>query len=181
MKISVFYDHIREAAEQSGQSMDEVFQKAASFGIKGIEIEDKVLMEEEEKIFKLLQDHDMEVSCIYGFFDYSHGNDLQRGFDLIDFADDHSIKKIMIIPGFLTDKEWKIVFLRNRCVKKMITSLNILSKYAKDNGIQMVLEDFDDAPAYYKDAAGLKFFLAHVTPEIFYIVKRILLKYCRSF
>lgn len=44
------------------------------------------------------------------FFDYSHGNDLQRGFDLIDFADDHSIKKIMIIPGFLTDKEWKIVF-----------------------------------------------------------------------
>ena len=56
MKISVFYDHIREAAEQSGKSMDEVFQKAASFGIKGIEIEDKVLMEEEEKIFKLLQD-----------------------------------------------------------------------------------------------------------------------------
>ena len=90
MKISVFYDHIREAAEQSGQSMDEVFQKVESFGIKGIEIEDKVLMEEEEKIFKLLQDHDMEVSCIYGFFDYSHGNDLQRGFDLIDFADDHS-------------------------------------------------------------------------------------------
>ena len=135
MKISVFYDHIREAAEQSGQSMDEVFQKVESFGIKGIEIEDKVLMEEEEKIFKLLQDHDMEVSCIYGFFDYSHGNDLQRGFDLIDFADDHSIKKIMIIPGFLTDR---------------------------DNGIQMVLEDFDDAPAYYKDAAGLKFFLAHV-------------------
>ena len=41
MKISVFYDHIREAAEQSGKSMDEVFQKAASFGIKGIEIEDK--------------------------------------------------------------------------------------------------------------------------------------------
>ena len=162
MKISVFYDHIREAAEQSGQPMDEVFKKVASFGIKGIEIEDKALMEEEEKIFKLLQDHNMEVSCIYGFFDYSHGNDLQRGFDLIDFADDHSIKKIMIIPGFLTDKEWKISFLRNRCVKKMITSMNILSKYAKDNGIQMVLEDFDDAPAYYKDAAGLEFFLAHV-------------------
>ena len=41
MKISVFYDHIREAAEQSGQSMDEVFQKVESFGIKGIEIEDR--------------------------------------------------------------------------------------------------------------------------------------------
>lgn len=27
MKISVFYDHIREAAEQSGKSMDEVFRK----------------------------------------------------------------------------------------------------------------------------------------------------------
>lgn len=49
------------------QSMDEVFQKVESFGIKGIEIEDKVLMEEEEKIFKLLQDHDMEVSAFMDF------------------------------------------------------------------------------------------------------------------
>mgnify|MGYP001100596880 CR=1 FL=1 len=49
MKISVFYDHIREAAEQSGKSMDEVFQKAASFGIKGIEIEDNVPLSKEDQ------------------------------------------------------------------------------------------------------------------------------------
>ena len=52
MKISVFYDHIREAAEQSGQSMDEVFQKVESFGIKGIEIEDKVLDKRSLKEYK---------------------------------------------------------------------------------------------------------------------------------
>lgn len=80
------------------------------------------------------------------------------------------------------------MFFKKPLRKKMITSMNILSKYAKDNGIQMVLEDFDDAPAYYKDAAGLKFSLlmwmdsnVHLIPVTFYIVKRILLKYCQSF
>lgn len=162
MKISVFYDHLREAAQQNGSSLEDMFQKAASFGIKGIEIEDKVFIEDQDRICNLLEQNHMEVSCIYGFYDYSHENDLQRGFDLIDLAQKLSIKKIMIIPGFLTDKEWKISFLRNRCVKKMITSMNILSKYAGQHDVQMVLEDFDDSPAYYKDAEGLKFFLSEV-------------------
>ena len=38
MKISVFYDHIREAAEQSGQSMDEVFQKVESLESKELKL-----------------------------------------------------------------------------------------------------------------------------------------------
>lgn len=162
MKISVFYEHIREAARQTGKPVEEVFALVKGFGIDGIEIEDRVLLEDETTIMQLLRENQMEVSCIYGFFDYSHGNDLQRGYELIDFAKKYSIRKIMIIPGFLKDCEWKLSFLRNRCIKRMITNMTILSEYAGKNQVQMVLEDFDDAPAYYKDAARLEFMLSKI-------------------
>lgn len=162
MKISVFYEHIREAAKQTGKPVEEIFALVKGFGIDGIEIEDCVLLEDETTIMQLLKENQMEVSCIYGFFDYSHGNDLQRGYELIDFAQKNFIKKIMIIPGFLTACEWKLSFLRNRCIKRMITNMTILSEYAGKHQVQMVLEDFDDAPAYYKDAAGLEFMLSKV-------------------
>lgn len=162
MKISVFYEHIREAAEQTGKTLGEVFSLVKSYGIQGIEIEDQVLIKEEKNIMQLLKENQMEVSCIYGFFDYSHKDDLQRGYHLIDFAKKYSIKKIMIIPGFLKDYEWKLSFLKNRCINRMIKNMTILSEYALQNQVQMVLEDFDDAPAYYKNAEGLEFMLSHV-------------------
>ena len=162
MKISVFYDHMREAAQQNHISIDEVMKKAVSFGIKGIEIEDRALIDDRENICNLLLNNHMEISCIYGFFDYSHNSDLKRGFELIDLAAELSVKKIMVIPGFLSDKEWKHSMMRNHCVKQMITSMNILSKYASNHGVMMVLEDFDDKSAYYKDAEGLSFFLSNI-------------------
>lgn len=162
MKISVFYEHIREASAQTGKSIKEIFAMVKGFGIEGIEIEDHVLLENEETILRFLKENQMEVSCIYGFFDYSHGNDLQRGYELIDFAKKHFIKKIMIIPGFMNQREWKLSFLRKRCIRRMITNMTILSEYAGKNQVQMVLEDFDDAPAYYKNAAGLEFMISKI-------------------
>lgn len=63
MKISVFYEHILEAAEQEQISVSEVFKKASSYGIKGIEIENKRLWEDGEQIQKYLKEAHMEISC----------------------------------------------------------------------------------------------------------------------
>lgn len=41
MKISVFYDHIREAAEQSGKSMDEFFRKQLLLELKELKLKIK--------------------------------------------------------------------------------------------------------------------------------------------
>ena len=41
MKISVFYEHILEAANQSSMTVLDICKKISSCGIMGIEIEDK--------------------------------------------------------------------------------------------------------------------------------------------
>lgn len=100
MKISVFYEHILEAAEQEQISVSEVFKKASSYGIKGIDIENKRLWEDGEQIQKYLKETHMEISCIYGFYDFSHGQKVEDGKKMVDLAKEYHSHKIMIIPGF---------------------------------------------------------------------------------
>lgn len=161
MKISVFYEHILEAAEQEQISVSEVFKKASSYGIKGIEIENKRLWEDGEQIQKYLKEAHMEISCIYGFYDFSHGQKVEDGKKMVDLAKEYHSHKIMIIPGFLKRPE-RIFVLRCQKINAMISALNEISNYAQKNDIMMVLEDFDDKAAPYSTAKGLLYFLDHV-------------------
>lgn len=161
MKISVFYEHILEAANQSSMSVLDVCKEAASYGIMGVEIEDKRLMENEDEIMKILKISDLEISCIYGFFDFSHKCDVRDGFKIVDLAKRVNSKKVMLIPGFIKGFE-KISFIYNRKIERMVSALNAISNYAKENNIIMVLEDFDDKIAPYCNIYGLKYFIDHV-------------------
>lgn len=167
MKISVFYEHIVEASAQTGKSVSEICRLAASYGIRGVEIEDKRLFGEnyivKEKILTDLKEADMEISCIYGFYDFSHEDKIQRAYDLIDNAYDLGIKKIMPIPGFIQENEAEIY---KECLDKMIYAMNQICSYAKEKKIMVVLEDFDDKIAHFSNAKGLKYFMDQV-PDLY--------------
>lgn len=161
MKISVFYEHILEAAQQTSKSILEVCRLAVSYGISGVEIENTRLLNKEENAASILKQANLEVSCIYGFFDFSHESDIRDGLQMVDLAKEVNAKKIMLIPGFVKGIE-KLPFIYNRKLDKMVSALNTVSEYAKENGIMLVLEDFDDKIAPYCNAKGLKYFLDHV-------------------
>lgn len=161
MKMSVFYEHILEATKQSSKSILEVCQIAFSCGITGVEIENTRLLEDEINIPMLLKQVDMEISCIYGFTDFSHSHDIVDGIKMVDMAKDLNVKKIMIIPGFLKGYE-KLPFIYDRKLEKMAASLSAVCDYAKENDVMVVLEDFDDKIAAFSTAKGLKYFIDHV-------------------
>ena len=119
MKISVFYDHLVEASQQSSKSVIEICRLAASFGIEGVEIENKRLLNEKDDAITILKQSDLEVSCIYGFFDFSHDSNIKNGLQMVDLAKKVNSRKIMLIPGFIKGFE-KIPFIYNRKVEKSI-------------------------------------------------------------
>lgn len=162
MKISVFYEHIAEAAMQSGKSILEVCKLAASFGIEGIEIEDKRLINEGKEILEYLKESKLEISCIYGFYDFSHDDNIQRGYDFVDLACNLGVNKIMPIPGFMQDNEREPEVYK-KCLDKMIDAMNRICEYAKEKNVMIVLEDFDDKIAHFSNAEGLKYFMDHVS------------------
>lgn len=161
MKISVFYEHILEAADQSSTTVLDICKKISSCGIMGIEIEDKRLYEKEEEIMKTIKQTGMEISCIYGFFDFSHNDDIKSGFRMVDLAKRVHAGKIMPIPGFVTGIElFPLIYKRK--MEKMTSALSFICNYAKESNITVVLEDFDDKKAPYSTANGLKYFMDHV-------------------
>ena len=68
MKISVFYDHILQAAEQTGKSLRELLADVREAGIEAVEINLTYLLEHEENL-EMLKQSGLGVSCIYEFYE----------------------------------------------------------------------------------------------------------------
>lgn len=161
MKISVFYEHIAEAAKQENKSVEKICQLASYCGISGVEIENTRLINEKENVIRALKLSGLEISCMYGFFDFCHGQSIEDGFKMVDLADELKIKKIMLIPGFLKKYEF-LPFLYKSKVDKMIDILKNICNYAKTKNIMVVLEDFDGKEAPFATSNQLLYFMKKV-------------------
>lgn len=161
MKISVFYEHIAEAAKQENKSVEKICQLASYCGISGVEIENTRLINEKENVIRALKLSGLEISCMYGFFDFCHGQSIEDGFKMVDLADELKIKKIMLIPGFLKKYEF-LPFLYKSKVDKMIDILKNVCNYAKTKNIMVVLEDFDGKEAPFATSNQLLYFMKKV-------------------
>lgn len=162
MKLSVFYEHIVEAAQQENKTVSEICKIASSFGIKGVEIENTRLLKEKENVLNNLGEGNLEISCMYGFFDFAHTEDLTSGFEMVNLADELHIKKIMLIPGFLKDAEFLPIVYKQK-VDKMVDKLRQVCDYAEEKNIMVVLEDFDDKIAPFATAKQLEYFYQNIT------------------
>lgn len=164
MKLSVFYEHILEAARQENKSIDEICKMVSSFGIEGVEIENTRLKEDKEGVLANLNAGNLKISCMYGFFDFAHTEDLTSGLHMVDLADELDIKKIMLIPGFLKKMEF-LPIIYNHKVDKMISKLQKVCTYAKEKNIMVVLEDFDDKIAPFATSKQMQYFYENI-PEL---------------
>ena len=161
MKLSVFYEHILEAALQENKSVAEICKMASSFGIKGVEIENKRLTEDKEGVLSNLNAGNLEISCMYGFFDFSHSDDLAPGLHMVDLAEELHIKKIMLIPGFLKKVEFLPIIYKYK-VDNMVSKLKKVCTYAKEKNIMVVLEDFDDKIAPFATSKQMQYFYENI-------------------
>ena len=161
MKISVFYEHIAEAAVQENKSVEKICEKVFSYGISAVEIENTRLIKEKDFILNVLNRSGLSISCMYGFFDFAHEDSIQGGIDMVNLADELQIKKVMLIPGFLKKYEFLPGIYKKR-VNKMISTLKSICEYAEKKNIITVLEDFDGKEAPFATSKQLLYFLDHI-------------------
>lgn len=161
MKISVFYEHIAEAAVQEKKSVEEICKMVYSYGISGVEIENVRLMNEREAVLEALNASGLTISCMYGFFDFAHSEGIKAGIEMINLADELQIEKVMLIPGFLKKYEFLPFIYKNR-VDKMVKALKNICDYAQKKNIMVVLEDFDGKEAPFATSKQLLYFLNNI-------------------
>lgn len=139
MKLSVFYHHICEAAQQSGKTVLEILEIAKSLGINYLEFDIADL--KNDKTAALLADSGMKISSVYGFYDFANSDDLSEAFYHCDRAAELGSEKIMLIPGFYSANDKSVMKIER---DKMISAMKKVCEYAHEKGITPTIEDFDD-------------------------------------
>lgn len=158
MKISVFYQHICEAAEQTGRSLQDILSEVRGMGIQYIETDLDDMLRDEGYIARL-KGSDLEVSSIYAFYDFVHNIDRGRMMQHTQKAVEAGCGRIMMIPGFYTSED-KAVRQDER--EKMLAGMAELCALAEENGIVPMIEDFDAGTSPIADAEGMLWYLDRI-------------------
>ncbi len=156
MQISVFYDHITQAGEQTGRSLSSLLKACKEWGIDGLEINYTQLKKGGLWLFRSFRRAGLNISCIYEFYDFTHDGDPSRAKKHVDLAAKVGAKKVLIVPGFLEEQEAREL---NACsqdqsaVSRFMEShasscrvrdaLRELAVYGWEKGVKVTLEDFD--------------------------------------
>lgn len=176
IKLSVFYEHLREAAQQTGKSMEELYRETGNAGIKGIEMDYAVLAAQPE-LNREIRGAGLEISNLYHFFEFGkkYGAGMHIGRKMIDTAEKMGIRRVMLIPGFLEPEEALMLhraagsyeemarFMeQSREILFMRDAAAELTEYAAERGITVSMEDFDSFTSPLARIYSVKWFLEQV-------------------
>lgn len=140
MKISIFLEHLMQAHEQSGKSIEEVFSAAKNCGIDGIETNAGFIGSQEE-LQKKLKNAGISVTQLYENYTWEDFDNDSRMKNHIATAKKLGADKILFIPPYFSDMKPETVQEEKEKVKIMIRKICTL---AKDEGITVTMEDFDN-------------------------------------
>lgn len=179
MKLSVFFDHVLQAREQTGKTVEELLARVRAVGIEAVEINLSYLCGHEE-VLEMLTQNDLKVSCIYEFYDMGRCDESEKARRHVETAVKAGVKRILVVPGFLSGeasekmqkampKQENIVvyFENNGEIKRMAEGLSFAAKYGKENGVTVTVEDFDGLDSPLAGMYGIHWFLQQV-PELMY-------------
>ena len=106
MKLSVFFDHVLQAREQTEKSVDELLKGVRAAGIEAVEINLNYLCEHSE-IWDALKVAGLGISCIYEFYDMGRCDESEKVRRHVETAVKVGAKRILVVPGFLSGEASK--------------------------------------------------------------------------
>lgn len=179
MKLSVFFDHVLQAVEQTGKTPGELLTGVRAAGIEAVEINLNYLCEHEE-VLELLKQHDLKISCIYEFYDMGRCDETKKARRHVETAVKVGAKRILVVPGFLSGEDSlkmqkampvqeniAAFFEQEEEIRHMAEGLERVAKLGREQGVTVTVEDFDDRNSPLAGMYGIYWFLQQV-PELMY-------------
>ncbi len=179
MKISVFFDHILQAREQTGESLEELLADVRKKGMEAVEIRLEYLLQHEEVLGQLEQ-ADLKVSCIYEFYEMGRCNEEEKARKHIETAVQVGADRILVVPGFLRGWDAKRMqrkmnhperlekFMDKNCkIRRMAEGLSFITALGHEKKVMVSVEDFDDMNSPLSGMYGIHWFLKKI-PQLRY-------------
>ena len=178
IRLSVFFDHILQAEEQTGKHIPELLAEVKEAGISAVEINRTYLLEHPETL-EMLETAGLQVSCIYEFYALERGRETEKARRHIEIARKTKAGKILIVPGFFSveteefvncvpdrEKVWDYLSHSEKA-QRMADGLREIvemagSRNIADTPITVVIEDFDDRNSPIACVSGMQWFAEQV-------------------
>jgi len=185
MKLSVFFNHLLQAAEQTGQSLDDMMKMASANGVSAIETHVE-LIDRDPNMKSRLENAGIRVNCPYEFFGWNGDEygDMTRLHHLIDTAVEFGADKVLVVPGFLGEAEHKVLNdildrtevslegfaspefnkFMNECedITMIKDMMGRAVEYGKKRGVTVMIEDFDNLSSPVARTLPIMWFLKNV-------------------
>lgn len=158
-RLNIFYEHIFEAAEQTGVTVEQCLVRARGFGYEGLEC-DFWRLSDRSETKALFDGCGFSVSSVYRMFDFPNApceESLKQIDECLETAAYFGAPNVLAIPGFVHDGEDRISVCERMCAL-----LRVMCERAKTYGIVVSLEDFDDKSAPFSTISWLEYFLENV-------------------
>ena len=157
-KITVFYDHIRNAMKQENLTLEEVAAKLTAAGISGIETDYlDVAGEEGEALASKLSELGLPVSSVYCHFHWELDPPQEEIEAVLKQLQKVGIQNLLAIPGFMLEGQTSLESKEILC-----PYLSKLCEEAKAYGIQVLMEDFDGAAASFGTSDDLRWYMDRI-------------------
>lgn len=156
MRLSIFYDHVVKASQQSGKSIAEILSAISDSGIQAVEL-DLFHLDEPQEHLAYLKTAGIKVACVNAFYSMEKEFNEEQACAHIDAAIRCGADHILVVPGFLSEQEGACLgdvihdkketysFL-DRCPSavRIAEGLARITEMAKSRGISVTIEDFDN-------------------------------------
>jgi len=178
IRLSVFFDHILQAEEQTGKHIPELLAEVKKAGISAVEINSTYLLKHLATL-EMLETAGLQVSCIYEFYALERGRETEKARRHIEIARKTKAGKILIVPGFFSveteefancvpdrEKVWDYLSHSEKA-QRMADGLREIvemagSRNIADTPITVVIEDFDDRNSPIACVSGMQWFAEQV-------------------
>lgn len=178
IRLSVFFDHILQAEEQTGKHIPELLAEVKKAGISAVEINCTYLLEHPATL-EMLETAGLQVSCIYEFYALERGRETEKARRHIEIARKTKAGKILIVRGFFSveteefvncvpdrEKVWDYLSHSEKA-QRMADGLREIvemagSRNIADTPITVVIEDFDDRNSPIACVSGMQWFAEQV-------------------
>lgn len=178
IRLSVFFDHILQAEEQTGKHIPELLAEVKKAGTSAVEINRTYLLEHPATL-EMLETAGLQVSCIYEFYALERGRETEKARRHIEIARKTKAGKILIVPGFFSveaeefvncvpdrEKVWDYLSHSEKA-QRMADGLREIvemagSRNIADTPITVVIEDFDDRNSPIACVSGMQWFAEQV-------------------
>ena len=151
-RLNLFLEHIYEACSRRNETFENMLEKARNMGYTGLECDLTRL--NDPRLAEVFGGCGMKAASVYGQYDMGHetaevsGEKMKRH---LETAALFGADKILVIPGFFRPEDDRDSIFGSTCEQ-----LSMLCALARQYGITVTVEDFDDISSPCCDINGLE-------------------------